>query len=442
MNAVLVAVLLMLILSIARLHVLLSMIIAAFVGGWIADMDVQTTLDAFNTGIGGGASIALNYALLGGFAVAISLSGLPHILAKKILTVINVQQSPSQQSISWVRNGLLIGLMLVAISSQNIVPIHIAFIPILVPPLLLIMTRLQLDRRLVACVLTFGLVTPYMFLPIGFGNIYLNEILLAKVSSAGLNTDGLSVVSAMMIPALGMLFGLIIAALFSYRKPRQYAIREQLTTAQDEHTFNAKSLWVAGAAIVLALVVQLSVGSMVLGAMAGFLLFSATGVIHWRESDGVLVDGMKMMASIGFIMIAASGFSEVIKTTGHIDSLANGSADWLGNNKALAAFALLVVGLILTMGIGSSFSTIPIIAAIYVPLCIQLGFSPLAIVALVGTAGALGDAGSPASDSTLGPTAGLNADGQHNHISDTVIPTFIHFNLPLLAAGWIAAMVL
>ena len=104
MNAVLVAVLLMLILSIARLHVLLSMIIAAFVGGWIADMDVQTTLDAFNTGIGGGASIALSYALLGGFAVAISLSGLPHILAKKILTVINVQQSPSQQSISWVRN--------------------------------------------------------------------------------------------------------------------------------------------------------------------------------------------------------------------------------------------------------------------------------------------------------------------------------------------------
>ncbi len=108
----------------------------------------------------------------------------------------------------------------------------------------------------------------------------------------------------------------------------------------------------------------------------------------------------------------------------------------------MAAFLLLLVGLVLTMGIGSSFSTIPIIAAIYVPLCIQLGFSPLAIVALVGTAGALGDAGSPASDSTLGPTAGLNADGQHNHMTDTVIPTFIHFNLPLLVAGWVAAMVL
>jgi hypothetical protein len=66
----------------------------------------------------------------------------------------------------------------------------------------------------------------------------------------------------------------------------------------------------------------------------------------------------------------------------------------------------------------------------------------MAIVALIGTAGALGDAGSPASDSTLGPTAGLNADGQHHHMRDTVIPTFLHFNLPLLLAGWVAAMVL
>lgn len=442
MNAVLVAVVLMLVLSVARLHVMLSMIVAAFVGGWVAGMDVDATLKAFNTGIGGGAGIALSYALLGGFAVAISLSGLPHLLAQKILTRIGGEQRQRNSDTFWLRNALLLGLMLIAVSSQNIVPIHIAFIPILVPPLLLVMTRLQLDRRLVACVLTFGLVTPYMFLPIGFGNIYLNDILLANVEGAGIVTEGLSVMSAMAIPALGMLIGLLVAGLFSYRKPRIY---DQALIEKAEHIdqeFSTKSLWVAGAAIVLAFVVQLYLGSMVLGAMAGFLLFSVTGVIRWHESDGVLVDGMKMMASIGFIMIAASGFAEVIKSTGHIDSLVNGSSDWLGDNKALAAFLLLLVGLVLTMGIGSSFSTIPIIAAIYVPLCIQLGFSPLAIVALVGTAGALGDAGSPASDSTLGPTAGLNADGQHNHMTDTVIPTFIHFNLPLLVAGWVAAMVL
>jgi len=442
MNAVLVAVILMLVLSVARLHVMLSMIVAAFVGGWVAGMDVDTTLKAFNAGIGGGAGIALSYALLGGFAVAISLSGLPHLLAKKILVRIGGEDRQREADTFWLRNALLLGLMLVAVSSQNIIPIHIAFIPILVPPLLLVMTRLQLDRRLVACVLTFGLVTPYMFLPIGFGNIYLNDILLAKVGSAGLDTEGVSVVSAMAIPALGMLFGLLIAAFFSYRKPRSYNKAAVEKAEHIDQEFSTKSLWVAGAAIVLAFVVQLYLGSMVLGAMAGFLLFSATGVIRWHESDGVLVDGMKMMASIGFIMIAASGFSEVLQTTGHIDSLVNGASGWLGDNKALAAFLLLIVGLLLTMGIGSSFSTIPIIAAIYVPLCMQLGFSPLAIVALVGTAGALGDAGSPASDSTLGPTAGLNADGQHNHMRDTVIPTFIHFNLPLLAAGWVAAMVL
>ena len=442
MNAVLVAVTLMLVLSVARLHVMLSMIVAAFVGGWVAGMDVDSTLKAFNAGIGGGAGIALSYALLGGFAVAISLSGLPHLLAKKILIRIGGEQRQRHSDTFWLRNILLFGLMLIAVSSQNIIPIHIAFIPILVPPLLLVMTRLQLDRRLVACVLTFGLVTPYMFLPIGFGNIYLNDILLANVGSAGLETEGVSVMSAMGLPALGMLIGLLIAAFYTYRKPRSY---DQATIEQAEHIdqeFSAKSLWVAAAAIILAFVVQLYLGSMVLGAMAGFLLFSATGVIRWHESDGVLVDGMKMMASIGFIMIAASGFAEVIKTTGHIDSLVNGASGWLGDNKALAALLLLIVGLVLTMGIGSSFSTIPIIAAIYVPLCIQLGFSPLAIVALVGTAGALGDAGSPASDSTLGPTAGLNADGQHNHMRDTVIPTFIHFNLPLLVAGWFAAMVL
>ena len=118
------------------------------------------------------------------------------------------------------------------------------------------------------------------------------------------------------------------------------------------------------------------------------------------------------------------------------------SASWIGHSKAVGALLMLLVGLLVTMGIGSSFSTVPILAVIFVPLCLQLGFSPLAIVSIIGTAGALGDAGSPASDSTLGPTSGLNIDGQHHHIWDTVVPTFLHYNLPLLGFGWVAAMVL
>ncbi len=74
-------------------------------------------------------------------------------------------------------------------------------------------------------------------------------------------------------------------------------------------------------------------------------------------------------------------------------------------SKGVAAFLMLLVGLLITMGIGSSFSTVPIITSIYVPLCLSFGFSPLATVAIVGVAAALGDAGSPASDSTLGPTS-------------------------------------
>ena len=59
--------------------------------------------------------------------------------------------------------------------------------------------------------------------------------------------------------------------------------------------------------------------------------------------------------------------------------------------------------------------------------------------ALMSAAAALGDAGSPASDTTLGPTSGLNADGQHDHIWDTCVPTFIHFNIPIMVVSVIVS---
>ena len=55
--------------------------------------------------------------------------------------------------------------------SQNLIPVHIAFIPILIPALLKVLTELKVDRRLVTCIITFGLITPYMY-PAGFGKIY------------------------------------------------------------------------------------------------------------------------------------------------------------------------------------------------------------------------------------------------------------------------------
>lgn len=439
MNAVIVAVGVMLVLSLLRVHVVLALILGALVGGLLGGLGVDGTLEAFNKGLGGGATVALSYAMLGAFAVAISRSGLAHALADRVLALVGRQDGNGGSALKWGLVALLLG---VAIASQNILPIHIAFIPLLVPPLLYVLTRLQIDRRLVACVITFGLITPYMFLPVGFGNIFLNEILLANVARSGADISGVSVTQAMAIPALGMVAGLLIAVLFSYRRKRIYDLERIAAAEQVEVAYDRRSLLAAGAAIVAAFVVQLWLDSMIVGALVGFLLFSASGVVRWRQVDDLFTEGMKMMAMIGFIMIAAAGFAEVMRATGQVATLVEASAGLIGNSKALGALLMLLVGLLVTMGIGSSFSTVPIIAAIFVPLCLQLGFSPLAIVSIVGTAGALGDAGSPASDSTLGPTSGLNVDGQHNHIWDTVVPTFLHYNLPLLAFGWLAAMVL
>ena len=437
MNAILIAVSLMLVLALLRTHVVISLLVGALAGGLLGGLDLAQTLAAFNKGMSNGASVALSYALLGAFAVAIAKSGLPHALANTAVS--QLESSDGKTRLKWLLLGLL---AVVSVMSQNVVPIHIAFIPLLIPPLLYVMARVSLDRRAVACVMTFGLVTPYMLFPVGFGDIFLNQILLGNISKAGMDVAGINVMHAMAIPALGMLIGLLIAVFGSYRRPRQYSLGKIDNAERTQAHISRKGIITALLAIACAFAVQLYSDSMIMGALCGFLLFVATGALKWQEADGVFSEGMKLMAMIGFVMIAAQGFAEVLTATGQISELVTASASLFGDSRGMAVFAMLFVGLVVTMGIGSSFSTVPILAAIYVPLCLQLGFSPLATVAIIGTAGALGDAGSPASDSTLGPTSGLNVDGQHDHMRDTVIPTFLHYNLPLLAAGWVAAMVL
>lgn len=441
MNAVLIAVIVMVGLSLARVHVVLSLIIGALVGGLMAGLGVADSLNAFQEGIKNGAQIALSYAILGAFAMAIAHSGAPKLLADSLTARLN--GAGTTGAVKWALFGII---FVMAVFSQNLIPIHIAFIPLIVPPLLLLFNGLQVDRRLAACIITFGLVNTYMFIPYGFGDIFLNQIILKNVGDAGMDTTGVSIMQIMMIPALGMLLGLLTAIFISYRKPRVYKNIQVQTSQEHDNTASDKPSTyraaVALIAIVIAFVAHLYTDSLLIGSMAGFAVFMASGVVKWREADGVFNDGIKMMAMIGFIMISAQGFAEVMKATGQIDALVAGAMDIFGGNKGVAALVMLIIGLVVTLGIGSSFSTVPILAAIYVPLCMAMGFSIPATVALIATAGVLGDAGSPASDSTLGPTMGLNIDGQHDHIKDTVIPTFVHYNIPLIIFGWIAAMVL
>ncbi|MGS0496844.1 Na+/H+ antiporter family protein [Pseudoalteromonas mariniglutinosa] len=440
MNAVVIGVLLMLGLTLARVNVIVAMTLSALVAGLTAGLSLTDTLDAFNAGLSGGAEIALSYAMLGAFAVAISKSGLTRILAAKLLAKVNNNSANSETSLSYF---ILFIILACAISSQNLVPVHIAFIPILIPPLLIVFNKLKLDRRAIACILTFGLATSYMVLPYGFGGIYLYSILHKNLVDNGLDIINSQVPLAMVIPAFGMLAGLLIAVFISYRKRREYhqdELDEQATSIAVEQP--KKVLLVGVTAVLASLVAQNVSGSMILGGLVGVMIFSLFGVVKWEQNSDVFSKGVAMMAMIGFIMISAQGFAAVMKATGDVTSLVHSAALVIDGNKPLAAALILLVGLMITMGIGSSFSTVPIIATLFVPLCLELNFSIMATASLVGTAGALGDAGSPASDSTLGPTSGLNADGQHDHIWDSVVPTFIHFNIPLLIFGWIAAMVL
>ncbi|WP_243387710.1 Na+/H+ antiporter family protein [Bacillus kexueae] len=443
MNAVIIAVLVMLILSLVRVNVVFSLVIGAMVGGLVGGLSFASTITIFTEGLGGNATVALSYAALGAYAVAISKTGLPDAMVEMAIRLVGKNGEGRKRSLSKVL--ILLIILIISIFSQNVVPIHIAFIPVLIPPLLKVFNELQIDRRVVATVITFGLTAPYILLPVGFGAIY-HQIIQENLGLNGLEVSLNAIPNAMLIPVGGMVLGLLVAVFISYRKPRVYGTTE--VQNEEKQAYTRKGIIFAIASIIVSLAVQLylsqqlGVNGMIIGALVGIIVIYASGVLRYGEADELLTSGMKMMAFIGFVMISASGFANVLKETGHISSLVAVSADMIGNQKSLAALLMLIVGLLITMGIGSSFSTIPIIATIFVPLCIQLGFSPMATIAIVGTAGALGDAGSPASDSTLGPTSGLNTDGRHNHIWDTCVPTFLHYNIPLILFGWIAAIML
>ena len=447
-NPVVISIIVLLVLSLLRINVVIALVVAALTAGLCGDLSLSKTIETFTGGLGGGAEVAMNYAMLGAFAIAISKSGITDLIAYKIITKMN--KTPTGNNLAWFKYMLFGVLALFSISSQNLLPVHIAFIPIVVPPLLSIFNKLKIDRRAVACVLTFGLTATYMLLPIGFGKIFIESILVKNINQAGaslgLQTDVAQVSLAMLLPVIGMILGLLTAIFVTYRKPREYnvTIAEPSTAEIEQHIANIRPKQIVASliAIVATFAIQLVTSSTIIGGLIGLVIFALFGVFKLKESNDIFQQGLRLMAMIGFVMIAASGFANVINATTGVTDLVQNLSNGAIQSKGLAAFLMLLVGLLITMGIGSSFSTVPIITSIYVPLCLSFGFSPLATVSIIGVAAALGDAGSPASDSTLGPTSGLNMDGKHDHIWDSVVPTFIHYNIPLIIFGWIAAMYL
>ncbi len=427
-NPAFVAIICMCVLSLLRLNVMLSMISATLIAGLMGGLGITESFNVMIDGMKGNLNIALSYILLGALAVAIAKSNLIKVALNKLIGLMDYKRSTFCFLIAFI-----------ACFSQNLVPVHIAFIPILIPPLLHLMNRLELDRRAVACALTFGLQAPYLVLPVGFGLIFQTTI-LEQLKANGVSTTIAQITGVMWIAGLAMVAGLFLSVLTLYKKPRRY--KEKSFNIEDYASLQLNYHdYLTFIGIVVAFVIQLATDSMPLAAFLALAIILLGRGIKFKETDSLMDDSVKMMAFIAFVMLVASGFGEVLQKVHAIDGLVNAITSII-QGKLLGAFLMLVVGLFITMGIGTSFGTIPIIAVFYVPLCAKLGFSIESTILLIGIAAALGDAGSPASDSTMGPTCGLNADNQHNHIYDTCVPTFLVYNFPLIVFGVLGALLL
>ena len=427
-NPILISVILLCVLCLCRVNVLLALLISALVAGKIAGMHAGQIMDVFIGGMGKNSETALSYILLGTFAAAMAHTGLADVLAKRIALLIKNNKFL-----------LLLILTLLACASQNLIPVHIAFIPVIIPPLISLMNKLKLDRRSVACALAFGLVTPYIIFPAGFGLIF-QRLLADNMTLNGMQVNVADVWKSVWILGLGLFCGLMCAVFISYRKPREYAEIPFREEKRRSLRFTG-SHYITFFAAVATLLVQLWTKSLPLGALIGLSIIFGTRAINPEKMDALINEGIGLMGYVAFVMLVAAGFAGVLNATGGIEVLVQSFIPLMMGSKVLAAFLMLVLGLFITIGIGTSFGTIPILAVLFIPVFISLNFNPMEAIAVFAAAAALGDAGSPASGTTLGPTAGLNVDGQHEHIKDTCVPTFLHYNIPLIIFAILAVLI-
>lgn len=475
-NPVTISVVVLCVLSLLKLNIFLSMMIACIVGGLVGGIPLygpgdKTIMALLTSGFSSNAGTALAYVLLGTFASAITTTGLADIVTGKLGKIIGNK-----------KYLFLILLTIISCMSQNIIPIHIAFIPILIPPMLTLMNKMRLDRRAAACCMAFGLEAPYITIPFGFGLIF-QTIISENLTENGMKVSIKDVTFANIWLGLSMLIGLLIAVIFVFRKPRMYdnkqfknsnllELKKELFNEDgdnkdllNEYSDNKglsneagdnkelsnensgkKTLnyshYVTLLAILFVVIVQVITEDLALSSLCGLFVMIIFKAISWNEIDDQLMGGVKLMGMIAFVMLIAGGYANVIKATGGVKTLVESGIGLMGGSKIIASIVITLIGLLVTMGIGTSFGTVPVLSVLFVPLCQRMGFSVPATIILMSAAAALGDAGSPASDTTLGPTSGLNVDGQHDHIRDTCVPAFIAFNVPLMICAIIMAQIL
>lgn len=374
--------------------------------------------------------------IIAAIASAIVASGMSDAMAPRVSKILG--QRP------WL---LLVGLIIIAALCETVITFGATFVFIIIPPLLTVFNRYSVDRRKVATAIMCGLQIGYVCIPIGYGAVF-QDMVAGVMSDCGIEITYLEVAVTTWPIFLAMVVAAVVVAVV-YRKPRTYtpvpgitapaetdgAQTDELPPWEFKHTMGIVAAFATP-------VVQLITGSIVLGGLTALALILIFRVASIKSLDEHIYKGMKDVAAVVFVMAAGTGYANVSNAYGDVNGLVNSIVNMLGSSKLVGAFAMLVLGLIVTLGIGTSWGTVPIVGIIMVPMGLQMGFSVPAISMLICAAAVLGDAGSPASDQALLPTATLNLDGQHDHIWDTCVPSFICCNVPIIVLGTICACIM
>ncbi len=435
-NPVFASVVIMLVLCVLHVNVYLAIIIAAVICGLMGGAPLTEIISLFASGISSHGENAIIFIILAAIASAIVASGMSDAMAPRVSKILG--QRP------WL---LLVGLIIIAALCETVITFGATFVFIIIPPLLTVFNRYSVDRRKVATAIMCGLQIGYVCIPIGYGAVF-QDMVAGVMSDCGIEITYLEVAATTWPIFLAMVVAAVVVAVI-YRKPRTYtpvpgitapaetdgAQTDELPPWEFKHTMGIVAAFATP-------VVQLITGSIVLGGLTALALILIFRVASIKSLDEHIYKGMKDVAAVVFVMAAGTGYANVSNTYGDVNGLVNSIVNMLGSSKLVGAFAMLVLGLIVTLGIGTSWGTVPIVGIIMVPMGLQMGFSVPAISMLICAAAVLGDAGYPASDQALLPTATLNLDGQHDHIWDTCVPSFICCNVPIIVLGTICACIM
>lgn len=433
-NPIVISVIVLVAMCLLKVNVFLAIIISSLLCAVLGGASLVEGITVFYENMGNDNRMVLFLLLLGVLAATMQYNNVGEVLAPRVAKLVGRKV--------WL---FPIVLTLLAILVETFVLIGVSFLLVIVPPLLRLLNDYKIDRRLLVITTCCGLQMGYCCFPVGYGLAFMG-IIQNSMAENGMEVSIDQIWKANLVIAIAMIIA-IIGAMIKYRKPREYRGEDgQSAVLQAEKDFNEKELppiefkhiacLIAAASVV---VVQLTTDSMPLAALTMILILVATGAIKFKDFDSVFMKGIMTSVYVCLVLMAAVAFAAVSQEFGHIDELIAASAELIGGSKVFGAFFMLILGLIITMGIGSSFSTVPIVATVLVPLGIHLNMSPAAVIMLVAASGALGDSGAPSSNQTLIPTNAFNIDGQHDHIKDSCIPSFLFVNIPLIIVCTIAA---